>query len=108
MKFETILTLGVIGVVLYLVLELLKQFGVNPATVQGAITATGNTVENAATGQLSNAQQSDLISQETSQLIALGVDPTTAQAQATQDVNATLALPQPTYWDGVKAAFSYL
>lgn len=105
MKIETIVTLGIVGVILYLVYQLAQTFGVTPAGVQSAITSTGNVIENAATGGLSAAQQSDLISQETQSLIMAGATPSAAQVQATADYASVSALPQLTYWDGVKAAF---
>lgn len=105
MKLETIFTVGIVAVVLYLIYEILQTIGVTPAGVQSAVTATGNVIENAATGSLSSSQQDELVQQETASLVQAGMSPSQAQAQAQSDVAATQALPQPTYWDGVKAAF---
>lgn len=46
---------------------------------------------NAVTGNLSSSQVTALQQQETASLVAAGADPTTASAQATTDVNTTLA-----------------
>ena len=110
MRFQTILGVGVVAIIAYLLYYLFASKTV-AAGVQSAITSTTNTFENAATGGLSDAQQADLINEEASGLVTASggtMTPAQAKAQAQADLQAANASGAPTYWDGVKAAFSSL
>lgn len=104
MRFQTILGVGVVAILAYLVYEFFSS-----KTVGAFGTAAANTIENAATGQLTQNQINGLVSSEANGLVtASGGTMTLAQATAIaqNDVNNNSA--SPSYWDGVKAAFSEL
>lgn len=106
MRFQTTLALGITAIIAFL---LYKFFTNN--TVQGLTAAAGTGIENAATGQLSATQSQEIIATNAAGIVAAGngsVTQAQANAQAAQDFAAANDPNNgaPTYWDGVKAAFS--
>jgi len=104
MKYETIFTLGIVGVILYFIYKIISS-----PTTQAAITATGNALENASTGQLSQSQLDESAQQEAINIVhasggTVSMQDALRQAQADQTLNQQSS--HITYWDGVKAAFS--
>lgn len=91
------LLLGIGAVIVWLIYEGKSLFN------SSAAASVGNTIYNAATGSLTTGQKNSQIAQEAQQLVAAGMSPADAQAQATEDVNNALN-GAPTYWQALKDA----
>lgn len=106
-RTENILTLGIVAVVLYFIYKIYESF----TTQGGAGQSAANTAYNAATGGLTQAQIQQQIQAEATQIVAASngtISLAQATQQATVDQNAQQKSAQPSFWDGVSAAFQEL